>query len=92
MKKWQVIVDATELDEGYKQKNKNCLSRCYNRGEKTEFTKYHRSVLEAKIYFENNLVCSIALETIENSDDYVNKSGEEVNKQDCESKAFVRLA
>ncbi len=91
LKKWQVIVDATELDEGYKQKNENYLSRCYNRGEKTEFTKYHRSVLEAKIYFENNLVCSIASETIENSDEYVNKSDEEV-KQDCESKAFVRLA
>ena len=91
LKKWQVIVDAAELDEGYKQKNENYLSRCYNRGEKTEITKYHRSVLEAKIYFENNLVCSIASETIENSGEYVNKSAEEV-KQDCESKAFIRLA
>lgn len=91
LKKWQVIVDATELDEGYKQKNESYLSRCYNRGEKTEFTKYHRSILEAKIYFGNNLVCSIASETIENSEEYGNKSGEEV-KQDCESKAFVRLA
>ena len=36
-------------------------------------------------------MCSIASETIENSDEYVNKSDEEV-KQDCESKAFVRLA
>ena len=26
------------------------LSRCYNRGESNEFTKYHRSVLEAKLY------------------------------------------
>lgn len=86
-----MIVDATELDEGYKQKNGNYLSRCYNRGEKTEFTKYHRSVLEEKIYFGNNLVYSIASEMIENSDEYVNKSDEEV-KQDCESRAFVRLA
>lgn len=86
-----MVVDATELDEGYKQKNENYLSRCYNREEKTEITKYHRSVLEAKIYFENNLVCNIASETIENSDEYINKSAEEV-KQDCESKAFIRLA
>ena len=56
-----------------------------------EFVKYHRSVLEAKIYFGDNLVCSIASETIENSDAYVNQSDEAV-KQDCESKAFLRLA
>lgn len=47
--------------------------------------------MKEKIYFENNLVCRIASETIENSDEYVNKIDEEV-KQDCESKAFVRLA
>ena len=90
LKRWQVIVDATELDEGYKKKNDGYLSRCYNKGEKNEFTKYHRSVLEAKIYLGNNLVCSIASEPIENSDEYVNQS-EEAIKQDCESKAFVRL-
>lgn len=90
-KKWLVIVDATELDEGYQKKNDYYLSRCYNKGEDNELFKYHRSVLEAKIYFGNNLVCSIASETIENSDAYVNQSDETV-KQDCESKAFVRLA
>ena len=91
MKKWQIIVDATELDEGYQKKNDYYLSRCYNKGEDNEQFKYHRSVLEAKIYFGNNLVCSIASETIENSAEYVNQSDETV-KQDCESKAFVRLA
>ena len=89
-KKWQVIVDATELDEGYQKKNNYYLSRCYNRNEENEFVKYHRSVLEAKIYFGDNLVCCIASETIENSDAYVNQSDEAV-KQDCESKAFLRL-
>ena len=91
LKRWQVIVDATELDEGYKKKNDGYLSRCYNKGEQAEFTKYHTSILEAKIYLGNNLVCSIASEPIENSDEYVNRS-EETIKQDCESKAFVRLA
>ena len=36
-------------------------------------------------------VCSIASETIENSDACVSQTAEAV-KQDCESKAFVRLA
>lgn len=91
MKKWQVIIDGTELDEGYTQKNDFYLSRCYNRGEDKEILKYHRSVLEAKIYFGHNLLCSIATEPILNSAEYLNQS-EEVIKQDCESKAFVRLA
>ena len=91
LKKWQVIIDATELDEGYQKKNDSYLSRCYNRGGADEFTKYHRSMLEAKLYLGNNLVCSIASEPIQNSEEYINQSEEKI-KQDCESKAFVRLA
>ena len=91
LKKWQVIIDATELDEGYRKKNDFYLGRCYNRGEAEEFMKYHRSVLEAKLYLGNNLLCSIASEPIENSEEYIHQSEEKV-KQDCESKAFVRLA
>lgn len=90
-KKWQILIDATELDEGRQKKNEHYLSRCYNKGEEKEFYRYHRSVLEAKIYFGNNIVCSIGSETIENSEEYLNQSEEDI-KQDCESKAFVRLA
>ena len=91
--KWLVLVDGSELDEGNTKKNENYLSRCYNKGKENEFIKYHRSVLEAKIYFGNNLVCSIATEPIENSAEYNEKKlSEEEIKQDCESKAFVRLA
>lgn len=91
--RWLVLVDGSELDEGKIKKNDNYLSRCYNRGERNEFTKYHRSVLEAKIYLGNNLVCSMATETIENSEKYNEKKlSEEEIKQDCESKAFVRMA
>ena len=91
--RWLVLVDGSELDEGKIKKNDNYLSRCYNRGERNEFTKYHRSVLEAKIYLGNNLVCSMATETIENSVKYNEKKlSEEEIKQDCESKAFVRMA
>lgn len=92
-KRWLVLVDGSELDEGYIKKNDNYLSRCYNKGKEKEFTKYHRSVLEAKIYFGNDLVCSMATETIENAEKYSTKKlSEEEIKQDCESKAFKRLA
>lgn len=40
--------------------------------------KYHRSVLEAKLYLGNNLVCSIASEPIQNSEEYINQREEEV--------------
>lgn len=91
LKKWQVLIDATELDEGNRKKNDSYLSRCYNRGEAEEFIKYHRSVLEAKLYLGKNLVCSIASEPIENSEEYIHQSEEKI-KQDCESNAFIRLA
>ena len=48
-------------------------------------------MLEAKLYLGNNLVCSIASEPIQNSEEYINQSEEKI-KQDCESKAFIRLA
>lgn len=34
MKKWQILIDGTELDEGYQKKNDYYLSRCYNRGKR----------------------------------------------------------
>ena len=48
-------------------------------------------MLEAKLYLGHDLVCSIASETIQNSEEYISQSDDRV-KQDCESKAFVRLA
>ena len=91
--KWLILIDGTELDEGMGQKNENYLERTYNKGTEKEFTRYHRSVLEAKIYLGNNLVASIATEAIENNGEYQNKKyTEEAMKQDCESRAFVRIA
>ena len=93
LKRWLVLIDGTELDEGYTKKNDYYLSRTYHCGEENEFVKYHRSVPEAKLYPGNNLVCSIATEPIENTDEYNQKQmSEDAIKQDCESKAFVRLA
>lgn len=84
-------LDSEELDEEYQKKNEHDLNQCYNRGKDNEYVKYHKSILKAKIYFGENLVCSIASETIENLDEYKNQSDEAV-KQDCESKAFVRFS
>ena len=80
LKKWQIIIDATELDERYQKKNDYYLSRCYNRGESNECTKYHRSVLEAKLYLGHNLLCSIATETIQNSEEYISQSEAKVKQ------------
>ena len=74
LKKWQVIVDATELDEGYQKKNDHYLSRCYNKSEINEYVRANRSMLEAKIYFGDSIVCSIASETIENSEEYITQT------------------
>lgn len=93
LRKWLVIVDGTELDEGTQKKNNYYLVRRYNKGTEDEKIRYHRSVLEAKIYLGPGIVASIATEPIENDPAYEEQylSDDQV-KQDCERKAFVRLA
>ena len=94
-KKWLVIVDGTQLYCGRRKLNEHCLERCINKGTDKETTLYHRDVLEAKIYFAEKLVASIGSEFIENNgEDRKRQEGmnaEEI-KQDCETKAFFRLA
>lgn len=93
---WLVIVDATQLYT-FKEKNDDqCLTRTFTNketGEKT--TQYYHSVLEAKIVLGDDLVVSIASEFIENDGEDAERqkkmSIEEI-KQDCETKAFQRLA
>ena len=92
-KHWEVIVDGTELDEGTQKKNNDYLLRRYNKGTEEEIVRYHRSVLEARMYLGAGIVASIATEPIENDPSYEEKilSDEQI-KQDCERKAFTRLA
>ena len=75
--------------------NEQCLERCCNKGTDKEITLYHRDVLEAKIFFGEKLVASIGSEFIENNGEDRKRqekmSAEEI-KQDCETKAFTRLA
>lgn len=93
---WLVIVDATQLYTFKKKNDEQCLTRTFTNketGEKT--TQYYHSVLEAKIVLGDNLVVSIASEFIENDGEDADRqkkmSADEI-KQDCETKAFQRLA
>ena len=94
-KKWLVIVDGTQTYSGSRKLNESCLERHYNKGTEKETVNYHCDVLEAKIVFGESLIVSIASEFIENNgEDAVRQKNmnEEERKQDCEIKAFKRLA
>lgn len=60
-------------------------------GTENERINYHIDVLEAKLWLGDGLVSSLGSEFIENDEKYRQMSDEKV-KQDCERKAFVRLA
>lgn len=84
-KYWCVIVDATQLYSFEKRHCEHCLTKTFNKGEENEKTVYYHQVLEAKVVLGDDLVFSIGTEFIENEQ-------EELSKQDCERKAFKRLA
>lgn len=82
-----VAIDATGL-VNFKEKHcDKCLFRIYKANEKRKVEKivYFHNVLEAKLVTKNGFSISLCTEWIEND-------GTEYDKQDCESKAFVRLS
>ncbi|WP_230199728.1 hypothetical protein [Bacillus andreraoultii] len=84
-KYWGIGIDGTGLHTFCDKHCEHCLRRVYtNRetGEKTVLYMHH--VLEAKLVV-GDMIFSIASEFIENEP-------ENVSKQDCELKAFYRLA
>lgn len=81
---WKVIIDASCIYTFKERHCEHCLTKTYNKGTENEYTIYFHYVLEAKLVV-SNMVFSIASEFIENL------SGE-FDKQDCELKAFSRLA
>ena len=94
-KKWMILVDATETYSGKVKLNDHCLERRHKKGTPEETVSYYLSVLEAKIYLGGDLVVSICSEFIENnSEDYKRQKSLSIEaiKQDCETKAFKRLA
>ena len=84
-KYWPVIIDATGLFYFKEKHGEHCLKKTINKGTPEEKTYYFHTVLEAKIVPGEHLVVSLATEFIENEK-------EEGLKQDCERKAFKRLA
>jgi len=94
-KKWLLIIDGSQLYSGSRQLNEQCLEARYNKGTVEEKVSYHSDVLEAKIVLGEKLIVSIASEFIENNGEDAQRQknmSEEERKQDCETKAFKRLA
>lgn len=84
-KYWGVIIDGTGLHTFHEKHCSHCLRRVYTDKETgTKTVLYMHHVLEAKIVV-GDMVFSIGSEFIENE-------SEDVTKQDCELKAFNRLA
>ena len=77
-----VAVDATGTATFQRKHCEHCLTKT----SKTGVVTYFHYVLEAKIVTGTGLSISIASEFIEN------RLGRDYEKQDCEQKAFVRLA
>ncbi len=77
---YRIAVDATGVMSVHEGHCSHCLHKKSKNGVITHF----HNVLEAKLITPNGFAISLASEWIENSDDY--------DKQDCEQKAFRRLA
>lgn len=82
---WMVIFDATGLFHFKERHCPHCLKKVLNKGTKNEQAVYCHHVLEAKIVLGDGFAVSIGTEFIENEN-------EDVSKNDCETKAFKRLA
>lgn len=83
-KYYLVVVDGTGLATSKVKYNDNCLTKKKNNKDGEEYIEYSTYVLEAKLVM-GNMVFSIGTEFIENTN-------ENETKQDCETKAFKRLA
>lgn len=81
---YHVIVDGTGLASSRKKYNGNCLVKNKTDKKGNEYQEYSTYVLEAKLVI-GDMVFSIGSEFVENE-------SENVDKQDCETKAFKRLA
>ena len=85
-KYWHIVVDATQLYTFSDRHCDHCLKREHkDKDGNIQWTEYYHVVLEAKLVINGNIVISIATEFVENE-------SPDIRKQDCELKAFYRLA
>lgn len=83
-KYFQIVIDGTGIMSFKERHCKHCLKRTYNKGTEEEKTIYYHYVLEAKLVV-GDIVISLDSEFVENEK-------EDVEKQDCEIRAFYRMA
>ena len=81
---YHIIIDGTGLATSRKKYNNNCLVKNKTDKNGRKYQEYSTYVLEAKLVV-GDMVFSIGSEFVENE-------SENVDKQDCETKAFKRLA
>src|SRR6185312_4626791 len=85
--KWVVILDGTGLLSWRRPHCDHCLVRRHD-----NVTLYQHQVLEAKLLGPAGIVLSVGSAFIENADLPDGRKSTEQVKQDCELKAFSRLA
>lgn len=93
-KQWLISIDGTRLFTFDQRHCKHCLTKTHNKGKTNEYTQYFHYVLEAKITI-GDMVFTIASEFIENEEELTKLKDtdfDEKKKQDCELKAFYRMA
>lgn len=83
---FQLLVDATGVSSHSYNLNGNCINKTTTNKKGKKTTTYYKQVLEAKIVV-GKIVISLDTEWIENTE--INNENQ---KQDCEIKAFKRMA
>ena len=83
-KYFQIVIDGTGIMSFKERHCKHCLKKTYNKGTEEEKTIYYHYVLEAKLVV-GDIVISLDSEFVENEK-------EDIEKQDCEIRAFYRMA
>jgi hypothetical protein len=86
---YTIAIDGTGVHYYRTRHCEHCLTK---KSSKTGEILYFHNVLEAKLVTCEGLAFSIATEFIENPDDYDSTLSADKQKQDCELKAFKRLA
>lgn len=86
---YTIAIDGTGVHYFSHPHCEHCLTK---KSSKTGEILYYHNVLEAKLVTCDGLALSIATEFIENADDVDPTLSAEKRKQDCELKAFKRLA
>jgi len=86
---YTIAIDGTGMHYYHQRHCKHCLTK---KSSTTGEILYYHNVLEAKLVTCDGFAFSIATEFIENPDEYDADLSVEKRKQDCELKAFKRLA